>query len=301
MSSLVLNNPALSRLQQRVALATLLVPTLGATAAVAWAWQFGVAPMTWLVTGVLYAVTTAGLTVGYHRLFTHRAFLASPPVKVLLAVFGMMAAQGPLMFWVGSHRRHHAYSDTPQDCHSPLQHGEGVRGRLRGIWHAHIGWMLSGNVTNTPAFVKDLLQDHTLVMLNRRYLLWVALGLAMPAAVGFASGGVHGAIEGLLWGGFLRMFFVHHITWALNSLNHVFGSRRYACDDNSGNIAWLALITMGEGWHHNHHAAPHSARFGHLWWEIDIGYLVIRGLAACGLCHDVHEPNSLALRRKSTA
>jgi stearoyl-CoA desaturase (Delta-9 desaturase) len=300
MSSIVLNSPALSLLQQRVALLTLLVPTFGAAAAIWWAVTHGVGTVTWVVAFVMYAATTTGLTVGYHRLFTHRSFKPAPSVKAALAILGMMAAQGPLLFWVGSHRRHHAFSDTPDDCHSPIQHGSSLGGRLRGLWHAHFGWMLSGSVTNTPAFVKDLLQDEMLVWLNRRYVAWVALGLLIPAAIGWATGGADGLIEGLLWGGFFRIFFVHQITWGLNSLNHVFGSRRYDCDDNSRNIAWLALVTMGEGWHHNHHAYPNSARFGHMWWEIDPGYRLIRLLAACGLCRDVQEPNFAALAKKKT-
>jgi stearoyl-CoA desaturase (Delta-9 desaturase) len=298
MQSIVLNNPALSGLQQRVALATLLVPIIGAVAAVVWAVVYGVSTATWIVTAVMYFLTTAGLTIGYHRLFTHKSFKPGRPVKAALAIFGMMAAQGPVVFWVASHRRHHAFSDTPDDCHSPLQHGAGPAGRMRGMWHAHFGWMLSEGVTNAPFFAKDLLQDELIVWLNRRYLVWVLLGLAVPAAVGYGFGGAAGAIEGVLWGGFFRIFFVHQITWGLNSLNHVFGSRRYATSDNSRNIGWLALLTMGEGWHNNHHAYPSSARFGHASSEFDLGYRLIRLLCWCGLCRDVQEPNYATLAKK---
>ena len=250
---------------------------------------------------VLYALTTAGLTVGFHRLFTHRSFKPTPATKAVLAVLGMMAAQGPVLFWVASHRRHHAFSDTKHDCHSPCMHGVTLPERIKGLWHAHFGWMLKGEIANVPMFAKDLLQDHVVTALNRYYTLWVLFGLAIPTAVGaIAPGGWTGAMEGLLWGGLFRISFVHQITWGLNSLNHVFGFRRYSTDDNSRNIAWLALITMGEGWHNNHHAYPSSAKFGHKWWEFDLGFTVIRTLRVLGLCNDVQYPNAEALARKSS-
>lgn len=158
--------------------------------------------------------------------------------------------------------------------------------------------MLTDSVTNVPNFAKDLIRDELIVWLNRRYLIWVALGLAIPAAIGYAVHGTTGALEGFLWGGLFRIFFVHQITWGLNSLNHTFGTRRYQCRDNSRNLGWLALITMGEGWHNNHHAYPSSARFGHAWWELDFGYFLIRLCAICGLCTDVKKPNYVALDEK---
>lgn len=299
MKKLVLINPALARAQQRVALLTMVVPTLGAAGAIYWALTRGVSAASIVVLVVLYLLTTAGLTVGFHRLFTHKAFKPAPFPKAMLAVLGMMAAQGPVLFWVASHRRHHAFSDTKDDCHSPCTHGTGVAGQAKGLWHAHFGWMLKGEITNVPMFAKDLLQDSTVTTLNRYYTLWVLLGLAIPAAIGaIAPGGWAGAMEGLLWGGLLRIFFVHQITWGLNSLNHVFGFRRYASDDNSRNIGWLALLTMGEGWHNNHHAYPSSAKFGHKWWELDLGFGLIRISQMLGLCTDVQYPNAEALARK---
>lgn len=295
-----IKNPALSQLQRRVALVTLLTPIIGAIAAIYWAINHSLSATTIIVAVVMYVLTTVGLTVGYHRLFTHKSFKPHPLLKAVLAIFGMMAAQGPVLFWVASHRRHHAFSDTPNDCHSPLLHGTGIVGRLRGLWHAHFGWMLSKSVTNVPFFAKDLIQDELIVWLNKKYIAWVILGLAIPAAIGYIANGVIGSLEGLLWGGLFRIFFVHQITWGLNSLNHVFGFRRYQCIDNSRNIGWLALITMGEGWHNNHHAYPSSARFGHKWWEFDLGYILIRLFALCGLCTDVKEPNYATLHKKSS-
>jgi stearoyl-CoA desaturase (delta-9 desaturase) len=299
---ILLINPALARAQQRVAFLTMAVPAIGAAGAVYWALTRGVSNVSLIVFALLYLLTTAGLTVGFHRLFTHKAFKPTPATKAVLAVLGMMAAQGPVLFWVASHRRHHAFSDTKDDCHSPCMHGATVIGRIKGLWHAHFGWMLKGEITNVPMFAKDLLQDHIVTTLNRYYTLWVLLGLAIPAAVGaIAPGGWAGAMEGLLWGGLFRVFFVHQITWGLNSLNHVFGIRRYSSDDNSRNIAWLALITMGEGWHNHHHAYPSSAKFGHKWWELDLGFAVIRTLRVLGLCNDVQYPNAEALARKEVA
>jgi len=299
---ILLVNPALARAQQRVALLTITVPAIGAAAAVYWAVTHGVSAVSVTVFAVLYLLTTAGLTVGFHRLLTHRAFKPGPATKAALAILGMMAAQGPVLFWVASHRRHHAFSDTKDDCHSPCMHGPGLKGRVKGLWHAHFGWMLKGQITNVPMFAKDLLQDPVVTALNRYYPFWVLLGIAIPAAIGaIAPGGWPGAIEGVLWGGLFRIFFVHQITWGLNSLNHVFGYRRYAGDDNSRNIAWLALITMGEGWHNNHHAYPGSAKFGHKWWELDVGFALILTLRALSLCTDVQYPSAQVLARKEIA
>ncbi|MGE4243952.1 acyl-CoA desaturase [Ramlibacter sp.] len=288
MKNILIINPALGKIQTRVAFLTISVPAIGAIGAVWWGLAFGVGATTIAVTLVLYLLTTVGLTVGFHRLFTHRSFNPHVSVKAILAILGMMAAQGPLVFWVASHRRHHTFSDTPDDCHSPCLHGKGLRGRLKGLWHAHFGWMLKGEVTNVPMFARDLLQDEVVVLLNRHYLLWLTLSLIIPAVIGASQpGGWLGAMEGLLFGGLLRIFFVQQITWGLNSLNHVFGSRRYASDDCSRNIGWLALLTMGEGWHNNHHAYPGSARFGHKWWEVDLGFTLVRILQICGLCTEV--------------
>ncbi|MGF6637734.1 acyl-CoA desaturase [Paraburkholderia sp. 35.1] len=302
MAKILIDNPVLARSQQRVALMTVTVPMLGAAAALYWALTRGISVTTVAVCVPLYLLTTAGLTVGFHRLFTHKSFKPNVLVKAVLAILGMMAAQGPLLFWVASHRRHHAFSDTRDDCHSPCTHGAGLSGTIRGLWHAHFGWMLKTEVTNVPMFARDILQDDLVMLLNRYYLLWVLLGLAIPAGVGAISpGGWEGAMEGILWGGLFRICFVHQITWGLNSLNHVFGRRRYKSEDNSRNIGWLALITMGEGWHNNHHAYPGSARFGHAWWELDIGYGLIRLLQLCGLCTDVCLPDRNALAKKQAA
>jgi stearoyl-CoA desaturase (delta-9 desaturase) len=300
MKKILLENPQLSQEQRIVALLTIIVPTAGACAALAYAGMHGISGAAIFVFSLMYALTTAGLTIGFHRLFTHRAFKPAHATKVAFAILGMMAAQGPLLFWVASHRRHHAYSDTKDDCHSPCMHGTDFIGQVKGLWHAHFGWMLKGEITNVPMFAKDLLQDPVLIKLNRFYLLWVCLGMVIPALMAWAiTGTTSGAVEGLLWGGLFRIFFVHQITWGLNSLNHVFGSRRYACEDQSRNIGWLALVTMGEGWHNNHHAYPSSARFGHKWWELDVGYAIIQVLKSLRLCTAVNTPNFESLARKT--
>jgi stearoyl-CoA desaturase (delta-9 desaturase) len=282
LNKILLHNPQLSKEQRVVAIFTILIPLIGTILSAAWI----------IIAFVLYLCTTCGLSVGFHRLFTHKAFKPSYVVKVTLAIMGMMAAEGPVLFWVASHRRHHAFSDTKNDCHSPCLHGDRFPGRLKGLWHAHFGWMLTGEITNTPMFAKDLLQDQTIIRLNRFYLLWVFIGLAIPAVFGWIiTSTIHGVVEGLLIGGFSRIFFVHQVTWGLNSLNHTFGSRRYKTTDQSRNIAWLAVLTMGEGWHNNHHAYPNSAKFGHKWWEFDLGYRVISVLEKIGLCSAVNKPD----------
>lgn len=298
MKKILINNLELSQKQKSVATLTIIVPAIGAMAAIAWAALHGISAFAMITFLIMYVLTTAGLTVGFHRLFTHKSFVPSPATKAGLAVLGMMAAQGPLLFWVASHRRHHAFSDTKDDCHSPCMHGDGFTGRMKGLWHAHFGWMLKGEITNVPVFARDILQDATLVKLNRFYLIWVSLGLLIPAAAeGLFFKSINGAIEGLLWGGFFRVFFVHQITWGLNSLNHVFGRRSYDSNDQSRNIGWLAFLTMGEGWHNNHHAYPSSAKFGHQWWELDLGYGVIRLLHKLKLCSAVVTPNNSTLAR----
>jgi stearoyl-CoA desaturase (Delta-9 desaturase) len=186
---ILLINPALARAQQRVAFLTMVIPVIGAVGAVYWAFTRGVSTLTLVACAVLYLLTTTGLTVGFHRLFTHKAFKPTASLKAVLAVLGMMAAQGPVIFWVASHRRHHAFSDTKYDCHSPCMHGTSVSGKIKGLWHAHFGWMLKGEITNVPMFAKDLLQDQIVVTLNRYYSLWVFMGLAIPAAIGAITPG----------------------------------------------------------------------------------------------------------------
>jgi len=240
--------------------------------------------------GGMYFVTAMGITIGYHRLFTHRAFEAPRPVKYLFAVLGSMAVQGPLIDWVADHRKHHAFTDTEGDPHSPHHdHGEGFKGAIEGLWYAHMGWLfVTQGTAQKRRFARDLLEDPGMRRISRAFPWLVLLGLAIPFALGFGlTGSVAGGLTALLWGGFVRIFMVHHVTWSVNSVCHFFGRRRFDTDDYSTNVLWLALPSLGESWHHNHHAFPRAAKQGLRWWEIDPSGLIILGMKKVGLARNV--------------
>jgi stearoyl-CoA desaturase (delta-9 desaturase) len=260
-----------------VNLGAVIVPFLAFAIATALLWRRAVDEVDLAILAVMYLVTAGGITVGFHRLFTHRAFQAVRPLQYVLAVLGSMAVQGALIDWVADHRKHHAHTDREGDPHSPHGHGDGLAGTLRGLWHAHAGWLTSDvGRADRERYARDLLEDQGLRRLSGAFEWLVVLGLLLPAAAGFAvKGTAAGALTGLLWGGLVRVFFVHHATWSINSVCHFFGRRRFATDDMSTNVFWLALPTLGESWHHNHHAFPRSARHGLRWWEIDVSAAVI--------------------------
>jgi stearoyl-CoA desaturase (Delta-9 desaturase) len=243
-----------------------------------------------LVLAITYTLTGLGVTVGYHRLFTHRSFKTTRTLRALLAVLGSMAVEGPVIEWVATHRKHHRFSDHPGDPHSPhLDHAPGWRGALVGLGHAHVGWMFRGKDMANPArYAKDLLADRDLRFISRTFPLWVIIGLAVPFGLGLAlTGSIVGGLTGLLWGGVVRVFFLHHVTFSINSLCHYFGRRPYATGDQSRNLAWLAPLAFGEAWHNNHHAFPTSARHGLGPWQLDPGGWLIAGLERCDLAWDV--------------
>jgi stearoyl-CoA desaturase (delta-9 desaturase) len=243
-----------------------------------------------VVLAITYTLSGLGITVGFHRLFTHRSFKTTRGVRALLAVFGSMAVEGPVIEWVSTHRKHHCFSDVAGDPHSPhVDQAPGWRGALRGLAHAHVGWMFRGKDMANPArYAKDLLADRDLAFISRTFPLWVAIGLAIPFALGFAlTGTVAGALTGLLWGGAVRVLLLHHVTFSINSLCHFFGRRPFTTDDQSHNLAWLAPLAFGEAWHNNHHAFPTSARHGLRRREIDPGAWLITGLERCHLAWDV--------------
>lgn len=277
----------LLRVQRRVARATILIPSVLSVIAIATIPILGFGSLALSLLLVLHVLTMLGITVGYHRHFAHRAFRCRGSVSVLLGILGGMAAQGPLIHWVSTHRRHHEFSDLPGDPHSPNL-GENL-GIVRRFWHAHIGWMLTDEVTNPARYARDLLRDPLVRKINRLYLLWVGLGLALPALIGGLWAGTWvGAVQGFLWGGVVRIVLVHHSTWAINSITHLFGSRPHATSENSRNNPWLVVPSAGEAWHNNHHAFPSSARFGLEWWQLDLGWLAIRFLESLRLAWDVN-------------
>ncbi len=243
-----------------------------------------------LVLAITYTVAGFGITVGYHRLFTHRSFKTTRTVRALLAVFGSMAVEGPVIEWVATHRKHHRFSDVPGDPHSPhVDHAPGWRGEVRGLGHAHLGWIFRGKDKANPArYAKDLLADRDMRFISRTFPLWVAAGLAVPFGLGVAlTGTLAGGLTALLWGGAVRVFLLHHATFSINSLCHYYGRRPFPTGDESRNLAWLAPLAFGEAWHNNHHAFPTSARHGLRRWQLDPGGWLISGLERCHLAWDV--------------
>jgi stearoyl-CoA desaturase (Delta-9 desaturase) len=254
-----------------------------------------------VVLAITYVLTGVGITVGFHRLFTHRSFKTSRVLRALFAVLGSAAVEGPVIEWVSSHRKHHRFSDLPGDPHSPhVDHGVGWRGALRGLFHAHVGWMFRGVDRASPKrYAKDLLADPVLCTVDRTFPLWVLVGLAFPFGLGMAlTGSVIGGLTGLLWGGAVRILFLHHATFSINSLCHFFGRRRFRTGDESRNLAWLALPTFGEAWHNNHHAFPTSAHHGLTRWQLDPGGWLIDALERLGLACDVVRISTDAQRAK---
>jgi stearoyl-CoA desaturase (Delta-9 desaturase) len=280
----------MTRGEKGVNLGAVIVPFVATVAAVVLLWDSWVSPADLVIAGVMYLVTAVGITVGFHRLLTHRSFQTAKPVEYLFAVLGSMAVQGPVIAWVADHRKHHAHTDEEGDPHSPhVGHDGGVRGVLAGLWHAHTGWLLSEQGrADWKRYARDLYEDPGMRTINRRFVTILLAGLAIPALAGYlASGTLAGAAAGLLWGGLVRIFFVHHITWSVNSVCHFLGQRRFDTDDRSTNVFWLAVPSLGESWHHNHHAFPRSAVHGLRRWELDPSALIIAAMEQVGLARNV--------------
>ncbi len=270
-----------------------IVPFVAFIAAIVLLWNSVVGPSDLVVLAVMYLLTGFGVTVGFHRMLTHRSFQTSKPVEYVFAVLGSMSVQGPVINWVADHRKHHAHTDEEGDPHSPHVtdgHGSGVRGMLHGLFHAHIGWLMSehGQARRTK-YARDLMDDPGMRSIHRAFVPIVLSGFALPAVLGFVltGGAVAGALTGLLWGGFVRVFLLHHVTWSINSICHVFGRRRFATEDHSTNVFWLALPSLGEAWHHNHHAFPRAAVHGLRRTELDPSGWVIGVMERLGLAWDV--------------
>jgi stearoyl-CoA desaturase (delta-9 desaturase) len=239
---------------------------------------------------IMYVPIGLGITVGFHRLFTHRSFKTSPWLRGLFAILGTMAIEGPVVAWVADHRKHHAYSDRQGDPHSPhVDHGGGWRGALRGLIHAHVGWLFDHSERGArERFAPDLLADPVITFVDRTFFVWSLLGLAIPFGLGALIGGtVTAGLEGMLWGGAVRVFVLHHVTYSINSLCHFFGRRRFATSDHSRNLLWLTPFSFGEAWHNNHHAFPTSAFHGLGRWEVDLSGGLILALERAGLIWDV--------------
>jgi stearoyl-CoA desaturase (delta-9 desaturase) len=280
----------MTELEKRVNLLAVVIPFVGTLVAIVLLWHSIVSTADLAIMAAMYVLTGLGITVGFHRLLTHRAFQAPKPVEYAFAVLGSMAVEGPVIRWVADHRKHHAHADEDGDPHSPhVGHGEGPAAVLRGLWHAHVGWLLRHQgQASARQYAPDLYEDPGMRAINRRFPALVLLSLAIPALAGWAIGGtLAAAATALLWGGLVRIFLVHHVTWSVNSVCHFLGRRRFPTDDESTNVPWLALPSFGESWHHNHHAFPRSASHGLRRWELDPSALVIRALEKVGLARNV--------------
>jgi stearoyl-CoA desaturase (delta-9 desaturase) len=285
-----------------VRIATLLgvvIPFLGLIAAILFLWGSG---FSWVYLGLfagMYLLTALGITVGFHRLFTHRSFETTPIVKFIFAVLGSMAMEGPVLKWVAMHRRHHQHSDDVEDPHSPNHHGHGLLGLLCGVWHAHCGWIFEKDPENLTCYVGDLNRERSVRTASKTWLIWAAVGLLLPAILGgILTGSWMGVLLGFIWGGLVRVFFVHHVTWSINSICHLWGSHPFDSHDESRNNVVFGVLGLGEGWHNNHHAFPTSAKHGLRWWQIDFSYWVIRAMSAIGLAWKVRVPTVEAIHAK---
>ncbi len=280
----------MSKSEKIANLGAVTLPFVATIAAIALLWNRLAGPADLAIAAAMYLFTAVGITVGFHRLLTHRSFQTPQPIEYLFAILGSMAVQGPVIAWVADHRKHHAHTDEEGDPHSPhVGHGDGVRGVLAGLWHAHTGWLMSTQGrADWRRYARDLYEDEGMRRINRWFVPLLILGLVVPAIAGYlVSGTFAGAATGLLWGGLVRIFFVHHVTWSVNSVCHFLGRRRFETDDRSTNVFWLALPSLGESWHHNHHAFPRSAVHGLRRWEIDPSALIISAMEKVGLARNV--------------
>jgi stearoyl-CoA desaturase (delta-9 desaturase) len=280
-----------TRLERNVNIAAVVVPLLGVVLAGVLLWNRFLGPRDLVIFALMYALSAIGITVGFHRLLTHRAFQTHRPLRYALALAGSMALQGPVIDWVADHRKHHAFTDEEGDPHSPhAGRGAGLGGMAGGLWHAHVGWLFrTHGQASSKRFAPDLVEDPGMRRINRSFP-WIALAsLGVPFLLGLAlsGGSLAAALAALLWGGLVRIFLVHHITWSINSICHFFGTRRFDTEDRSTNVFWLALPSLGEAWHHNHHAFPRSAFHGLRWYELDPSGWLILAMARVGLAWDV--------------
>ncbi len=283
-------------------LVAVLLPVAGLVMAIVMLW--GVA-FNWVYLALLagmYLLTALGVTVGYHRFFTHKSFNTPRFMGVILAALGSMAVEGPVLRWVATHRKHHQHSDQEGDPHSPHTHGDGVWGTLRGIWHSHVGWLFTSSAfisfrkrneegNDYFRYVKDLESDAWWRWMNRLFPVWVLVGLVLPAVIGgLVTMSWMGVLLGFIWGGLVRVLLLHHVTWSINSVCHIWGTKPFRSHDESRNNAIFGVLALGEGWHNNHHAFPTSARHGLRWWELDMSYVCIWCMSKIGLASDVRVP-----------
>jgi stearoyl-CoA desaturase (Delta-9 desaturase) len=294
------NLQVMTRAERVANMIGVVVPFLGLIAAVLLLWNSWVDWIDLGIMAVTYLLYGMGITIGYHRLLTHRAFKTYQPVEYGWAILGSMGLQGGVLDWVADHRKHHAHTDQEGDPHSPHGHGGGLKGALHGLYHAHMGWLFDRAGMAAPErYAKDLHEDRGMHVIQKAFLPLVLAGFVLPFALGWAIGGtLADGITGALWGGFVRIFLLHHVTWSINSVCHFFGTRRFAVDDHSTNVFWLSLLSFGESWHHNHHAFPRSAVHGLRWWELDPTAWIVRAMKRTRLAWNVVEITPERQRQK---
>lgn len=288
-------------LKERVTIGLFIaVPFLAIVAAIPVAWMGGF--LSWLdvvLAVVMYAISGHGVTVGFHRHFTHRAFKANSKVRAAMAISGSMAIEGPVIQWVADHRRHHKYSDKDGDPHSPWRYGETIPALLKGMLFAHIGWMFDVEQTDKRKFAPDLLKDNSIRRISKLFPLWVAVSMLAPPLIGgLVTMSWHGALTAFFWATLVRIGLLHHVTWSIDSICHAIGERPFESRDKSGNVWWLAFLSMGESWHNLHHADPTCARHGVLKGQIDSSARVIWAFEKLGWAWDVRWPSTERVESK---
>jgi stearoyl-CoA desaturase (delta-9 desaturase) len=278
------------------------VPLLALIAAIPLAWGWGLGWHDVIIALAFYWLTGLGVTVGYHRYFTHGSFKARTGLRVALAVFGTMAIEGPVFNWVADHRRHHKYSDREGDPHSPWRYGDDTKALTKGLMYAHMLWLFDPNKTSQEKFIPDLLADRKLRIVHKLFPVLVLTSMLAPALIGgLWAMSWHGALTAFFWGSLVRVALLHHVTWSINSICHTFGDEEFEVRDKARNVSWLAIASFGESWHNLHHADPTCARHGVLKGQLDPSARVIWALEKLGWAYDVRWPDARRLETKRPA
>jgi stearoyl-CoA desaturase (delta-9 desaturase) len=284
--------------EQLVLYTFVIVPFLAIVAAVPVAWGWG---LSWLDVGLLvafYFLGVGGVTVGFHRLFTHKSYKANRPLRDALALIGSFAIEGPVIRWVADHRRHHAYTDREGDPHSPWRYGTSTGALIKGLFYAHVGWLFDEEHTNREKYAPDLLADRDIRFISKTFALWAAISVFLPPLIGWlVTGTWAGVLSAFFWGSLVRIFLIHHVTWSINSVCHLVGKRPFASRDKSANFWPLAILSMGESWHNMHHADPTAARHGVLRGQVDISARIIWVFEKLGWATDVRWPGPERLQK----
>ena len=282
-------------------MAAVVLPFLGFIAAIWLLWGGAVTGLDLAILAVMYAAVGFGVTIGFHRLFTHRSFEAKPWLRGTLAILGSMSVQGAVIHWVADHRKHHTFTDEEGDPHSPHTHdAQGWRGVMTGLWHSHMGWLFDGERSSARRFAPDLRKDPLIRKIDSLFPVWALLGLAIPAVAGFILSGFNpiAALTAFVWAGLVRVFLLHHATWSVNSICHMYGKRPFETEDESRNNWAVALVSLGEGWHHTHHAFPTSAKHGLQPRQFDPSYALIRLFERLGWATNVKHPKPEQIEAK---